>query len=562
MKKRILFVLLFALTAGLIFAAGGTEKEAVAAAEGPTYGGRLTILNHVYNAEPTSPDLADGMYDHLYWLTPILEAPVVGDLEKYGPRGNGEYKFQSRGYIPWKYLKGHLVESWEVTEKKITWNVRPGVYWAGRGIMPDREMTADDVAKDLIYFWKAVGATRWRDMISNIYTTDKYTVVMDFAMFSPFIMYYVGYEDRALVSPPETEGVKTYEGQVGTGPFMFKEYAPGSYLSFERNPNYWKTTMIDGKEYKLPFADELRSMIIPDQATATAALRTAKVDFFQLTPYDQMESLRKTNPELLSAEYTFGGPVASMNCSEPPFDDLDVRRAMFVGTDFRAFHDLVGLPKDSKLHWYPYYILNPESYVPLEKLPAEDQLLYKYDPALAKKMLADAGYPNGFDTNFVAPAGKEDIADLLKFQWEKIGVDVKIDMVDNATHVNAIRSKTYKGTAYSSLDVVSPSNTIIDYGMKDKLNNYSVWWDPKFEGLATQVMSVASEDVRNGLMKEALFMLFEAATCIPLYPEPLGHFWWPWMQNYYGELTITDGAVEPVMAYVWIDQALKKKLGY
>ena len=562
MKKRMFLVLSLLLSASFAFAAGGDEAEPAMAMDGePVYGGTITYLGHVYSAEPTSPDLQDGMYDHLYWLTPIQEAPVVGDLEKYGPRGNGEYKFQSRGYIPWKYLKGHLIESWEVTQSTLTWHVRPGIYWAGRDIMESRELTADDVAADLIYFWNAVGATRWKDMISKIYTTDKYTVVLDFAMFSPFIMYYIGYEDRAIVSPPETEGAKTYEEQVGTGPFMFKEYADGSYMSYERNPNYWKTTMIDGKEYQLPFADELRSLIIPDQTTATAALRTAKIDLFQLTPFDQWESLRKTAPDLLSAEYTFGGPVVSLNCSEPPFDNLAVRKAMFKGTDFRAFHDLRGLPKDSLIHWYPYYILNPESYVPMDKLPAADQALYEYDPAEAKKMLAAAGYPNGIKTTFTA-AGNQDIADLLKFQWAKFGVDIDINIVDSATHVNAIRSKTYKGTAISSLDVVSPSNTIIDYGMKDKLNNYSVWYDPEFEELATQVMTAVDEDVRSGLMKDALFMLYESFSSVPLYPEPLGHFWWPWLQNYYGELTITDGALDPVLSYVWVDSAMKKKLGH
>lgn len=557
MKTRLFIVLL-----ALVLLGGTAFAATAAAAEVPKYGGRITMLGHASAAAPDSPDLADGMYTHLYWLAAIQETPVVGDFEKFGPRGTNQYAFQSRGYIPAPYIRGNLVEKWEVTTEKITWHVRKGIMWAGRNVFKDRELTADDIRADLQYFYDSPASSRWKPFIKRIYTTDRYTVVMDYSQFSPFVMYFVGTEDRALISPPETKGSKKYEDQVGTGPFMFNEYAPGSYMSYTKNPNYWKTTTIGGKVYKLPFVDELRCMFIADASTALAAVRTGKIDFWQTAPANEIKSLKETSPDLKTIAWTAGGVVDCFKTTEPPFDNLAVRRAMFVATDFKALQATQNLPVEMPIHWYPYYIYDTTLYVPLEKLPANSQLLFKNDPALAKKMLADAGYPNGFKTEVTVPIGAEPIHEALKAQWAKVGVDLTIKAVDSTAHTAAIRGRTYTGLAYAGYDVVSAWNTVIDYGMKGKLNNYADWSDPKYEELANKVATVTSETERLALMKQALTMLFEGSSVLPLSMSLSGIFYWPWMKNYYGELTITDGAAEPLMAYVWIDEALKKKLGY
>ena len=88
---------------------------------------------------------------------------------------------------------------------------------------------------------------------------------------------------------------------VGTGPFELTNYVEGTVVTYARNPNYWG---YDEKypQNRLPYVDEVRSPIMPEEATRIAALRSGKVDFLGyasvLRSVDQAESLERTNPEI------------------------------------------------------------------------------------------------------------------------------------------------------------------------------------------------------------------------------------------------------------------------
>ncbi|GAI76427.1 unnamed protein product, partial [marine sediment metagenome] len=189
-------------------------------------------------------------------------------------------------------------------------------------------------------------------------------------------------EDRAVVSPPEVEiaGADRWANQVGTGPWIFEEYVIGSHMSFTRNPNYWDTTTIDGVEYQLPFIDRVVVAIILDMSTELAALQTGKIDYTIRSLPAHWDMMDRTTPEL---EYsTYFGTVNSGNiwlrCDEPPFDDINVRRAMTIGTDVRKFMRLA-LASETPIPWWPVHPGNPAR-IPLKELPADIQILYDYNP--------------------------------------------------------------------------------------------------------------------------------------------------------------------------------------
>lgn len=79
---------------------------------------------------------------------------MIGDFDTYGPRGSGDFDFKLIGAIPMKYIKGNLIDSWEVDQSKITWRVKSGIYWAPTEAqsawMDAREFTAEDLAADLL----------------------------------------------------------------------------------------------------------------------------------------------------------------------------------------------------------------------------------------------------------------------------------------------------------------------------------------------------------------------------------------------------------------------------
>jgi ABC-type transport system substrate-binding protein len=581
MRTKI-FILMLALmlVATFSFAAGKkeTSEEGTAAPSEPQYGGILTYFHLNADRDPPSPAIAaGGTGSPGQYLSPICERPLTGDFVKYGPRGTGEFSFQLWAYLPEKYIKGQWLESWEVTLEKLVWHIRPGIMWAdspwlGFDFTP-RELVADDVVFDLIDFKNAPGGRKFREYAGEIYATDRYTVVIEFIKYDQTAMYYIGYEDRANLNCPETVKVDAnkWQNQVGTGPFVIKDYIPGSEFVFARNPDYWGSPItIDGKEYEIPFIDELVQPIIPDPSTQIAALRTGTIDIFINTPPTAWSTLDKTAPWLEKSIYasSIGGLVA-LNCSKPPFDNVDVRRAMMIGTDQRPFHDLQNAPIELPVHFRPVTPVDPD-YIPLEKLPKDCQILFKYDPELAKKMLADSGYPDGFETtiNTVGLPALIDQAAMLVDLWAKIGVKAEINTMDAAslqkiTHGTAGGKAGYDGVIPSWDDQFGNSmNSLIRRGETGHVYNKAMWSNKRFDELTSAMVREPDASKRSPMIKEASIIFIRECPYVPLNPQAGGVYWTPWTKNYYGECNVQDMDIGPVFAHIWIDQGLKDELGY
>jgi peptide/nickel transport system substrate-binding protein len=575
MAKRITVVtcaILLALAPICVFA--GAQKEAAtgAVAEGkPQYGGTLTFFWPVLNQDPPSPDIKDGAFHQTQYLNPIQEQPLVGDFVNKGPRGSGEYDFQLFSYIPNEYLTGWLLESWEMQADKIIWKVRPGIYWAADNVdwMDNREFVAEDLVADILDFKEAPAGGILRDKTGNIYATDKYTLVIEMTSFDHLIPYRIGYEDRAGVSPPEMQkaGPKEWKNQVGTGAYMFDEYSVGAYMRFKKNPNWWQKATIEGEEYDLPFIETLVLPIIPDVATQVASLRTGKLDVVggegAVAP-QYWESLDKT--EGLQSKKTAAGigSVLVFKTNEPPFDNKDVRRAMMVATDLKAFADLQGvgpLPK----HWYPVPEGTVGAHIPFDQLPDDIKVLYDYNPERAKQMLADAGYPNGFAIEHwvtTTPAS-QDSAALLKNMWAKVGVEVNIKPMDEVIRTQALRAATYVNLTTDGPKVGNPILFPYVHGRTGDWFNCSQWSNAEFDALADQLMQYIPVQEQNRLVKEMTVVMLREVPYLPTNMVITGHYWWPWIRNYYGERAVNDsGQPLPLMGHAWIDQNMKKSMGY
>ena len=510
----------------------------------------------------------DGGRLQLDWHFPVQEKPLVGDFVRYGPRGTGEFMFLSRDGNPFKFMTGWLLEDWEVSDEKAIWHVRPEVYWQGRDVMESRELVAEDIVADLLWFREAPGGVGFKDITTGeIYATDRYTLEIVFSEgYNYMLMYLVGYEDRAVISPPETEASTNWEDMVGTGPFMFEEYVVGSHMTFLRNPNWWQTATIDGVEYELPFVDKAIVPIIPDVATQVAAIRTAKLDWIEYVAPAFWSSLIETAPSL---EYRIGAGVAGVVLellnTQPPLDQVNVRRALFMGTNLDEFVKMMGVPVDLPTFWIPYPTDNP-MYRPLEEWPEDVRQLYDYNPTRAKEMLAEAGYPDGFTLELLTLPDPErvDQAELLKSQWAKIGVEVNIDVRDSLTYTSLWYDIAYKDMILSvGITTAETMLMMSRYYRSDAIfarNNYS---NPEADVFIDKALAEIDIDEQMRLNDEALLLIMPEADRIPLAPGADGHFWWPWMKNYYGERNATDYTNPwPILAHVWIDQDLKAEMGY
>jgi len=571
MKKKIsVLALVLVLISTLSFASGSKESTAETTASGePQYGGTLTVLlwSQASKADPGSPDIADGLWAPTQFLFPIQDKMFAGDFEKYGPRGSGEFAFAG-GFTPEEFRRGVNIEKWEVTPEKVTWWLRKGMYWEPNLINPDamprREATVEDLLADTLYFREAPGGKAFKKMTGNIYIENG-ALVMEFSEGLNFgLMYRAGIEDRALFSPPEIEGSKKWEDQVGTGPFKLKEYAIGSYFKYAKNPNYWGTTTINGKEYKIPFVDELIYPIIADESTAIAALRTAKIDYsHQVLPAHWKNLEASASGLKYHTETTERGWSVVLNCGEAPFDNKKVRQAMMIGTDRKAFGDMhqVG---DLPLHWWPANIGNSSIYTPYDELSAENKQLINYDLDLAKKMLAEAGYPDGFDITYttVSDSVSLDRASLLASQWSKLGVNVKIRAIERVAYQEELHKKTYGQSAEDDVGTHNPMDVLNRNGYTDAFFNFSQWSNSEFDALMDLMNKETDPVKRATYIKKASLIMLNEVPRIPTDIIPSRHYWWPWIKNYYGEMMSSEPTGPRMMASCWIDESLKKQMGF
>ncbi|MFC1983881.1 ABC transporter substrate-binding protein [Chloroflexota bacterium] len=555
------------------------EEEVVTPAEGvPQYGGTLIVFNNQQAAaavDPPSADIAHGHWLATQWLAVMLECPLMADFEKYGPRGTNEYAFANRATLPQQYARGAILESWEVHPDRLVWNVRPGVMWHDNPYLgfdfESREVTADDVVADMEYFRvSSAGKSRFATLQigdGDINATDKYTVVINWGGFNADWDRLIGWEDRATITPPECEeaGLDKWKNQVGTGPWMFKEYVVGTSMSFARNPNYWDTTEIDGVEYEIPFIDELVLPIIPDAATQTAAFRTGAIDFFYMLYPEHWESMEKLAPEILSNKAPApGGWSLNLNVTEPPFDNIEIRQAMNIGTHrsaFAALQDAEDLPE----HFVRVSPFETGVYTPMEELPTSIRELYDYDPEKARQMISDAGYPDGIETDLILEGSAIGLerASLLQHQWSLFGVTLEIRSLDSVQYrklVYDLEDKTYgvalHGGGASSL-YHSLSGPTTGY-----YTNFTGHSDPVYDEMVTSVMEEIDLTERTRLAKETSLYILDKAISIGLNMSPAGHFWWPWIKNYYGERNTGDNVITTVLAYAWLDEDLKEEMGF
>ena len=559
---------MFLVVAAMAMAAGQQDGGTAAAemGDGPVYGGTLSMFSRL-EAEPASPSEADSQWIATFGKMPIQETLCRGDLDTYGPRGSGEYAFQTSGYIPMQYVTGHLLESWEIGPADMSCKVREGIYWAPteaqKAWMPERELTADDIVQDIYRFWEAPWGNRFEGVLKEAYTTGEYTFVIEFVdKFNLEGFYYLGWEDRSAIAPPEMieAGDEKWENQVGTGPFQFEEYVPGSHMSYVRNENYWNTTMIDGEEYQLPFVDRLMTPIIPDQATQIAALRTGRIDFHQFVPPSYWGSLEST--ELESAKYSNSTWFISMLFAEPPFDDVKVRKALHIATDINAVKRL-NFAEDIPRHSYPIHYQHP-AYIPEDELPADLAELYDFNPEKSKQLLAEAGYPDGIsiDLYIDSQPDSQDNAALLKDLWSKAGIMANIVVHDPTTHTNFTYNRNYHGTIMSDQEIANPINSLYRFAHTEGYINFSGYSDPEYDAIVSKLSTELDTEKQLPLMKEAQLKLLSDVVHIPFVPRISGHFWWPWLKNYYGEVTVTDGSCHSIAPWIWIDENMKKDLGF
>jgi peptide/nickel transport system substrate-binding protein len=209
---------------------------------------------------------------------------------------------------------------------------------------------------------------------------------------------------------------------VGTGPGIFEEWRPNDYVSFTRNPHYWQPG--------LPHWDRLVVKIVPEDATRVAYLLSGQADIIGAPPPREFSRLKSRPAIHGEALPTFGGWTAMLqNCSRPPFNDIEFRRAMKHAVDRKTIAEKIyfglvepsAIPAPASGWWYDRQ--------------ADEMSAYDMDKARAH--LAKSAYANGTEIDLLVSAepyllDAKDAAVFVQAELAKLNIKVNLRLTPNA----------------------------------------------------------------------------------------------------------------------------------
>ena len=385
-------------------------------------------------------------------------------------------------------IEGDLAESWtQPNETTCVFKLRRGVKWQNKPPVNGRELTADDVVFSVNHFLTVKGNANayMLKAVDKVEAPDKYTV--KFTLKEPFVWLLDMLSNPHAVAIVAKEVVEKYgdlkkpETVIGTGPWVLDSYRPNVGLTYVRNPNYFV--------HGLPYIDRIEATVDEDNASRMASFLSGKYDLGWQFPgtIDRVDwvqikdTLKQKRPKLQTLE--FPSPVMnhiSMRTDQKPFSDPRVRQAMSMAIDRKAIIESVFEGIGAMNPAVPAAL--KEWSVPFEKL-GEGAKYYKHDPAEAKKLLAAAGYPNGFPgTTCFTTYGSTVLVDSLQLvlkDLKAVGIDVKIDQKEYGAYIATCFYGKFDSMTYGpQTGFLEPDNFLFGQYYKDELKNQSHITDP------------------------------------------------------------------------------------
>ncbi|MEM7077608.1 MAG: ABC transporter substrate-binding protein [Pseudomonadota bacterium] len=537
--------------------------------EPPRYGGELNVGTFVVTLSALSWDPADWTWKSNHDFGAIREQLLVGDLNKSVYRG-GKYDFRAEAFLPEDALKGELAESW-VWETPLTLviKLREGIMFTAReGVMAAREMVADDVVFSYDYVDQSPKRIpTYFDHIERVYARDKYTVVFEMREYNAEWAYRFGYGYYSSISPRETAAVdaKNWRNVVGSGPFTMRRYVQGNSHSYERNPNYWGKTRLAGEEYQLPFIQRLNYRIIKDEATYLTALRTGKLDLLESIRWIAVDHLKQSTPELKWARWLgTSGNFMALRMDFEPFKDIRVRRAINLAVNQKEIVDKF-YGGHAELMAYPQHIGFGEYFQRLEEMPASVQELFEYKPEKARALMKEAGYEDGFTiTTQVCSCSPTnmDLIPLLERYLAEIGIRMEIRPMEYASFLSLMTTNNHGPGYLMNSGHVNPLTTLRKSFMTGQTWNPALYTDPRYDEKIRLLHLERSEARRIEMVREMTVEILDEAPYLWLPIQYLYTAWWPWVKNYGGELRVGAQRPGPIYAQMWIDEEMKKEMGF
>ena len=410
-------------------------------------------------------------------------------------------------------LEPALAESWEVSADGCTYTfkLRKGVVFHN-----GEPFTADSV----VLTWNLMkkDEVKWSekfDLVKDVKKIDDHTVAISTEKPSPLLLRVIATFWGMI--PPKYYAEKGQQGflnhPVGTGPFRFVEWKKGDRLIYEANSTYW-----DKENY--PKVKTLVFRPIPESATRLAAIKTGEVDIVGRLSAEEAAQLEGlANVKLIKYPKDRIFYVAFNNLTTgkgQPTMDPRVRLAMNYAVDVEAIIDALFDGQG-----------RPATGLVMSGNFGYDQTIkpFGYDPAKAKKLLAEAGYPDGFKMKMAGPTGAytnfEQVLEAIQGYLTEVGVETDLTLMESGKYWDLEAKKQLPplfGDSWSETNGESLERLKGALGGTEA--SYSSWEDPKIKTYLTDIGSTIDDAKREQLYIALQRYMVENPPFIYLY-EPM-----------------------------------------
>jgi len=411
-----------------------------------------------------------------------------------------------------------LAESWTIGDDNLTWtfSLKKGVTFHDGS-----DFTAEDVAYT-VEVCRTSLLKNFTASIDRVEVVDPYTVKIITKAPTAVLLESLA-ALRILPKAYRTKLGETAFNQapVGTGPYVFVEWVKEDHISMKANEQYWGGS---------PKIKKVTFRPISNAATRTAALLTGEVDIIEDVPVRDVDKLKNTeglsvvdrpSERLIYLHVDSHRPQGPgiIGLDKNPLADLRVRKALSLAIN-----------RDSIVKM----IMNGNAYATNQMVLkgrrgyVEDMPAPKYDPEEAKKLLAEAGYPDGFKVYLDAPNGRYpndgQVAQALASQLTKAGIQIELRLHPKTTFFDFVRpgdKSSLVMTGWSEpIDVGEMAGVLFYTRGKNPAkggSNRGHYANPEFDALVDEADGTADPEKRRVILEKAARMIVEDGGIVPLY---------------------------------------------
>jgi peptide/nickel transport system substrate-binding protein len=398
-----------------------------------------------------------------------------------------------------------LAESIEVSGDGLdyTFKLRPGVRFHN-----GRELVADDV----VYSYNrlvdpAVASTNASDLASmeSVTAVDATTVQMRLKNPDAALLANLAGQSTIII-PREVveENGDLAQVAVGTGPFKFIEYTPNTSVILEKNPDYFETG--------LPYLDGLELLIASEDTSRTTAVTTGTVDMIEYAPLRDIDTILSQDESIvLVGDSNTNIRMLGFNLRRAPFDNVLVRRAIGMVIDREAVLGPAVFGKGTPT----------AGFFPAEFWAALPIEIPAVDVEGAKALLAEAGFPDGFDTTITSWSEYSFLnaaAIVIQEQLKQIGINAELSLVDTGTMLSQVYEEhDFDMAVTGDSAYVDPNSILFNNFRTGEGGNFVGYSNPEVDPLLDEAIRITDQAQRADLYRRAQELILADAPWVNLF---------------------------------------------